>query len=70
MIDLSLTLLKTSWWSYSIPKELKYTALFLSKNNVTQCVPLLFLSSRFTTYVQSFVLSKLTLEKTALNLGS
>ena len=53
------------------PKRIKYTALFLSKNNEIQCVPLLCLSSRFMTYVQSFVLSKLSLKKKkTLKLGS
>ena len=46
---------------YSIPKESKYTVKFLSINNETQCVPLLFLSSRFITYVPSFSLGKLSL---------
>ena len=39
----------TSWGIYSIPKASKYTADILSINNKTQCVPLLFLSSRFMT---------------------
>ena len=42
----------------------------LSINNGTQCVPLLFLLSRFITYAQSFILGKLFLEKTTLSLGS
>ena len=47
VIDLSLALSNTLWGIYSIPKESKYTAVFLSINNETECVPLLFLSSRF-----------------------
>ena len=62
--DLSLILLKNSCRIYSIPKELKYTAVFPSINNETQCVPLLCLSSRFFTYVPSFILGKMSLEKT------
>ena len=54
----------------SIPEESKYTAKFLSISNETQCVPLLFLSSRFIVNAPSFVLGKLFLEKTPLNLGS
>ena len=50
--------------------EPKYSAIFLSINNKTQCVPLLFLSSRFMTYVPSFSIDKLCLEKTPWNLGS
>ena len=55
---------------YSIPKESKYTAMFLSVNNETQCAPLLCLSSRFMTCTPSFVLGKLSLEETPLNQGS
>ena len=44
--------------------------MFVSINNETQCAPLLYLSSRFTTYTPSFNLGKLSLEKTPLNLGS
>ena len=53
-----------------MPKESKYTALFLSVSNETQCVPLLCLSSQFMTYAASFILGKLSLEKTLLNLDS
>ena len=67
VIDLSLILLHTSKEINSIPKESKYTAAFLPIKNETQYVPLLFLSSRFMT---SFILGKLFLEKTPLNLGS
>ena len=69
VIDLSLILVNTSRGIYSIPKESKYIASFLSINNETQCVPLLYLSSRFMTFAPSFVLGKLFLEKTPLNLG-
>ena len=70
VIDLSLILFNTSRKIYSIPKESKYTAKFLSINNETQCVPLLFLSLRFMTYAPSFILGKLFLENTLLSLGS
>ena len=63
------SLFNTSSGIYSIPKE-KYTTAFLSISNETQCVPLLFLSLRFVTYSPSFILGKLFLEKTSLNLGS
>ena len=58
-----LILFNTSSRIYSIPKESKYTAKFLSINNETQCFPLLFLSSKFNTYAPSFILDKLFLEK-------
>ena len=38
VIYLSLILFNTSWGIYSIPKEPKYTAKFLSINNETKCV--------------------------------
>ena len=44
-------------------KYTKYTAVFLSINNETQCALLLFLLSRL-------ILGKLFLEKMSLNLGS
>ena len=69
VIDLSLILFNTSCGIYSIPKESKYTAVFLSINNATYCTPLLFLSSIFMTYPPSFILDKLFLEKTQLNLN-
>ena len=69
VIHLSLILFNTSWGIYSILKEPKYAAVFLSIDNETQYVHLLFLSSRFVTYASSFVLYKLSLEKTPLNLG-
>ena len=47
---------------YSTPKESKYTALCLSTNNETQCVPLLSLPLRFFTYAPSFILGKFSLE--------
>ena len=53
---------------YSMSKESKQTAIFLSINNETQCVTLLCLSSGFMTYSPSFILGKLFLEKTPLNL--
>ena len=37
-----MILFNTSCGIYSILKESKYTAVFLSINNKTQCVPLLF----------------------------
>ena len=55
---------------YSIPKESKYTAVYMSVNNETQCVSSLFLLLMFLTYTQSFILGKLFLNKTPLNLGS
>ena len=70
VIDLSLVLLNTSSVIYSILKESKYTADFLSINNETQCIPLLCLSSRLTTYTPSFTLVKLCFDKAQLNLGS
>ena len=70
VIDLSLILIDTSRGIYWIPKESKYAAKFLSIDNEAQCVPLLFLSSRFIIYASSFILGKLFLGKTSLNLGS
>ena len=69
MIDSSLILFNTSRRVYSIPKEYKYTAVFVSINNETQCVPLLFLSPRFMIYAPFFILGNLFLENTPLNLG-
>ena len=63
VIDFSLIFFDTSWGIYSIPKELKYTAVFLSKNNEIQCVSLVCLLSIFMTYVPSFIIGKLSLEK-------
>ena len=40
---------------YSISKESKYKAKFLSINNETQRVPLLSLSARFITYAPSLL---------------
>ena len=68
-MDLSLILLHTFFEIYSIPNESKFTAVFLLINNGTQFVPLLCLSSRFMKYTSSFILGKLSLEKTPLNLG-
>ena len=55
---------------YSIPKQSKFTVVFLPINNETQCIPLLYLSSRFMAFAPSFILDKLSLEKTPLNLDS
>ena len=49
---------------------MKVQVIRLSINNETQCVPLLCLSSTFMTYILSFILDKLSFEKTPLNLGS
>ena len=73
MIDISLInllSLNVFYNIYSIPKELKYTVVFPSKNNETQCIPLLCLSSIFTAYTQSFILHKSVIEKALLKLGS
>ena len=69
-MDLSLILLNTSCGIYSIPKRSKYTAVCLATNNEAQFVPLLPLSARLITYAPSFILGKLSLEKTPLNLDS
>ena len=69
VICLSLIFSNISCGIYSISKESKYTAKFLSISNETQCVPLLFLSSRFMPYPPSFIFGKLFLEKTSLNLN-
>ena len=66
---MSLILFNISCGIYSIPKESKYAAVFLSINNETQWVSLLYLPSRFMIYAPSFILGKLPLEKTPLNLG-
>ena len=47
VIYLPLILSNTSWGMYSIPKDLEYTAIFLSINNETQCIPLICLSLTF-----------------------
>ena len=69
-MDLSLILLNASWGIYSMPKEPKYTAVSLSINNETWCVPSLFLTLGFIKYSPSYILGKFSLEKTPLNLGS
>ena len=69
VMDLSLILLNNSLGMYSIPKESKYIAAFSSINNEIQCVSLLCLSSRFMTYASTFILAKLSLEKSLVNLG-
>ena len=66
VIYLSLILFNISCGIYSIPKESKYTAVFQLMNKETQCVPLLFLSSRFLIYAPSFIVGKLFLEKNAI----
>ena len=66
----SLILFNTSCGIYSVPKESKYVAICLSTNNETQCFPLHCLSSRFITCDPSFIIGKLSLEKTPLDLGS
>ena len=70
VLDLSLILSNTFCGIYSITKESKYTAVFLSINSETQCVTLGCLSSRFIIYTPCFILGKLSLEKSPLNLGS
>ena len=42
VMNLSLILSNSSWQIYSKPKESTYTAIFVSINNKTKCVPLLF----------------------------
>ena len=69
-IDLLLISLNTFFEIYSIPKVSNYTAVFLSINNETQCALLSYLSSRFMTYALSFILGKLSLGETPINLGS
>ena len=69
VMDLFLILFNSSSGIYSLPKESKYADIFLSINNETQCNILLFLSTIFMTYTPSFILDKLSLEKTPLNLG-
>ena len=44
-------------------ERIKVYNYILMVNNETQCVPLLFLSSRFMTCTPSFILGKLFLEK-------
>ena len=66
-MDLSLILLNTSCRIYSVPKEKKYRAAFLSKNNEIQCFTLLCLSLRFMTHAlyslyASFILGKNTMK--------
>ena len=68
VVDLSLILFNMSRGIYSIPRESKYTAVFLSINNKTQCIPLTFLLSIFMAYAPSFILGKLFLEKIPLHL--
>ena len=70
VIDLSLILFRTSLVIYSITKYSTYTLSFLSITNETQYVSLLCLSTAFMTYAPSFILGKLSFEKSRLNLGS
>ena len=70
VMDLSVIMFNTSWQIYSIPKESKCTAVFLLTNNETQCFSLLCLSLRFMKSASSFILGKISLEKTSLILGS
>ena len=72
-MDLSLILFITPRRIDSIVKESKFTAVFQSVNNKTQCVLLLCLSSRFMTYAPRLIFlffGTLPLEKTPSNLGS
>ena len=69
-MNLSLILLNTSCEIYSIPRESKYTVIFISVSNEIQCVPLRCLSSRFMTYNTSSILGKLSFEKAPLNQDS
>ena len=66
IIGWSLIVFNTSCGIYSTPKDSNYAAVFLSINNETQCVLLLFLSSRFKTYTPSFIPGKFFLEKTQM----
>ena len=73
LVDLSLILFNNFRGIYS--KYIhntysKYAAKFLSINDETQWVPLLFVLSRFITFAPSFILGKQFLEKMSLNLGS
>ena len=65
--DLPSIFVNISCGIYSIPRESKYTAVSQSINHEIQSVPLLCLSSIFITYAPSFILGKLSLEKTTLN---
>ena len=69
VIDLSLIWLNSYCGLYSIPKESKYTAVFLSINNETRLILLFRLSLTFMAGPPSFFLGKSPLEKTQLNLG-
>ena len=55
---------------YSVSKETKYTAVFLSINIEIKCVSLLCLSLRLLAYASFFILGKFSLsKKTPLNLS-
>ena len=62
-------LFNTSGGIYSLPKESKYTVVFMSINNETGSVPLLFIIEIYYMCALSFTLGKLSTEKTPLNLG-
>ena len=66
VIDSFLVVLITSCKIYLFPKELKWTAVFQSRYNETECILLLCLSLRSITYTPSFTLCKLSLVKTPL----
>ena len=55
---LSLILFNTLCGIYSIPKESKFKAVFLSINNEIHYTPLLFLLLKFMPYAPSFILGK------------
>ena len=67
VIDLSLILFNTSWRIYSTPKEPNYKLVFLSINNETQYVHLLFLWLGYMMYTLSLILGKLFVEKKTIN---
>ena len=53
----------------STPKLSKYVTFLAFANNAVQLVPIDAYSSRFLMYAPSFILDKLFLEKTPLNVG-
>ena len=57
-------------WNIINPKKIKECSCIFVKNTKAQCFPYLCLSSRYMTYALSFILGKLSLAKTPLNLGS
>ena len=66
-MDLFLIFFNIFCGIYSIPKESNDMAVVQSIKS--ECVPFLFLSSRFMTYAPSSILRKLPLEKIPLNSG-